>query len=63
MKFTGICPKTNKVETIYCMTINCPTQDNPYNYIPGTMYACSTINTKEDLCEDCPINNTKNKGD
>lgn len=54
MTFKVMCPKTNKIETIYCTTIHCPTFDNPNNRIIGLIYACSAIKIQEDTCEDCP---------
>ena len=56
MKFTGICPKTKKLAIVYCTTIDCSTQDNPNNYTPGIMYACSVIKNRKQLCNECPIN-------
>lgn len=38
MKFTGRCPITNNIETIYRNIIHCPTFDNPDKYILGLMY-------------------------
>lgn len=56
MQFKAICPKTQKLETIYYDTINCPTQDNPNNYILGLMNSCTAIGIGEELCNECPIN-------
>lgn len=60
-KFKGICPITNKVESVYCSTIDCGTQDNPNDYILGLMYACSVDPRGYNLCEECPINPLNNK--
>lgn len=58
MKFKAICPKTGKIETIYCESINCSTMDNPNNFILGLMYACSVDLSGRNLCSDCPIYQT-----
>lgn len=53
--FKAICPKTNKIETIYCETINCPTMDNPNNFTLGLMCACSVDPSGRNLCSNCSI--------
>ena len=63
MEIKGMCPKTNKTETVYCDSINCSTFDHPNNYIIGLMYACSVIKSKENLCKDCPIYTLNKDGD
>lgn len=55
MKFTGRCPITNNIETIYRNIIHCPTFDNPDKYILGLIYKCSAIETGEIMCKNCPI--------
>lgn len=55
MTFKAICPKTGKIETIYCEAINCPTMDNPNNFVIGLMYACSVDPRGKILCLDCSI--------
>ncbi len=53
--FKGICPKTNKIETIYCEIINCPTMNEPKKFTIGLMYGCSVDPSSRNLCSDCSI--------
>ena len=55
MTYRGICPVTNKVETVFFKAIPCGTFDNPNAFLKGHMSSCSAMDNKKCPNKECPI--------